>query len=280
MKNLLATAVVCISVGVAIGFGTASFGLSPHDHSGHPPVSIPDSWTDAQVAAFIAESDRKIDAWAGRVIAPGEVIIHDGLEFTKSTPEMVAQRSCNFCPVRNACHNGGVLRPSPAAEPRPATARRPQHTPLWAHRRATPDQRATPFPRHPSGGLVARTTYSKCKGVGCKGLSVPEVVELGLAPIELFEVCHALSTGAITGGPPGFFAAGAILATYNILHHVYESLESEPAPAQTTGWPGPASPSNNPPAPAVSSMPGIAPGFSAPPASVVPSQSSNPGDSR
>src|SRR5712691_1277745 len=79
MKNHVATAVVSIALGVAIGFGSASFGLTPHDHSSHTPMPIPDSWTDAQVAAFIAESDRKIDTWAGRIVPPGEVITHDGL---------------------------------------------------------------------------------------------------------------------------------------------------------------------------------------------------------
>jgi hypothetical protein len=126
MKRLIATALVCIGIGGAIGFQTTSFGLTRHDHSAHAPVAIPDSWTDAEVAVFIADSDQKIDAWAGRVLAPGEVIVHDGLEFKKSTPDMVAQRSCMFCPIRNVCHNTGAPSvgtvPQPPAPPRPAGA--------------------------------------------------------------------------------------------------------------------------------------------------------------
>jgi hypothetical protein len=117
-------------------------------------MPIPDSWTDAQVAAFITESDRKIDAWAGRVVAPGEVIIHDGLEFTKSTPEMVAQRSCVFCPIRNACHNAGPapsvqrVAPQPRPQPHPAKARpMPQReTPIYA----VLEQREAAAPNAPS----------------------------------------------------------------------------------------------------------------------------------
>jgi hypothetical protein len=105
MKSLVATGAACIAIGVAIGLHTDLFGFASQNHSDHMPVPIPDSWTDAEVAAFIAESDRKIDMWAGRMVAPGEVISHDGLEFRKSTPEMVAQRNCIWCPIRLACHN-------------------------------------------------------------------------------------------------------------------------------------------------------------------------------
>jgi hypothetical protein len=101
LKRLMLS-LVCVVVGLAIGFGTASFGRQAH--SGHNPMPIPESWTDAQVGAFIAESDRQIDAWAGRVVAPGEVITHEGFSFRKSTPEMVAQRRCHWCPTRQACH--------------------------------------------------------------------------------------------------------------------------------------------------------------------------------
>jgi hypothetical protein len=119
MKAFIASGIVCLVIGIAIGFGTASFGGVTHDHSSHTSVPIPDSWTDAEVATFIAKSDRKIDAWAGRIVAPGEVIVHDGLEFKKSTPEMVAQRACNFCPIRNACHNTVAPTPSVRSTARP-----------------------------------------------------------------------------------------------------------------------------------------------------------------
>jgi hypothetical protein len=102
--ELLTSAVVNAAFGIAIGFGTASFGLGYLDHSGHTPMPIPDSWTETEVAAFIAQSDRRIDARAGRVIAPGEAITHEGHEFRKSTPEMVAQRRCNWCSQHYACH--------------------------------------------------------------------------------------------------------------------------------------------------------------------------------
>jgi hypothetical protein len=129
MKALIAAVFAGSVVGLAIGFGSVSFGLASHDHSSHSPIPIPETWTDAQVAAFIAESDRKIEGWAGRAVAPGEVITHDGLEFKKSTPDMVAQRSCVWCPTQRACHGGEVavmprqpIAPKPVTRPRPASA--------------------------------------------------------------------------------------------------------------------------------------------------------------
>jgi hypothetical protein len=103
---------------------SGSFARTVHEHSTHVPVPIPDSWTDAEVASFIEQSDKKIDAWAGRMVAPGEVIIYQGLEFQKSTPEMIAQRSCTYCPMLRACHGAGSVPstiPRPKPEPAPAS---------------------------------------------------------------------------------------------------------------------------------------------------------------
>jgi hypothetical protein len=158
MKTLIASGVVCIGIGVAIGFGTASFGLVPHDHSSHNPVPIPDSWTDAEVAAFIAESDRKIDTWAGRVVAPGEVITHEGLEFKKSTPEMLARRDCVWCPVRLACHN----TPSPSPPSAHSTASRksalPHDAPVRPSRYYRPAH--VPSPTTPRSTTTSNTPAS------------------------------------------------------------------------------------------------------------------------
>ena len=151
MKSFIAAASVCFATGGAVGFGTASFGLAPGDHSSHITVSIPDSWSDAQVAAFIAESDRKIDAWAGRELAPGEVITHDGLEFKKSTPEMVVQRNCAYCPKINACHNAGAApsaeRAKPIPRPQASPAPKPHPRPVAEREQATLKPAAALKPR-------------------------------------------------------------------------------------------------------------------------------------
>ena len=102
MKRLVASAVCCVSLGVAVGFGIAA---STQGH-GHVPVSMPSSWTKDQITDFRRNSDRLIDGWAGRVVAPGEIITHEGLAFRKSTPEEIATgQRCTWCPKRQACHN-------------------------------------------------------------------------------------------------------------------------------------------------------------------------------
>lgn len=98
--NAIPGVALALAVGVAAGSN-----ISPLRHAGHEAHPIPDSWTDAQVAEFIANSDRLIDEWAGRKVAPGEKVTQDdGLVFTKSTPEMIAQRQCRWCPRAQKCH--------------------------------------------------------------------------------------------------------------------------------------------------------------------------------
>lgn len=99
MRQVIAPVIFCVGV---VAVAIASVGHVGHLR--HDPVAIPKSWTDVQVSEFIANSDRIIDSWAGRTVAPGEVIVHDGLPFQKSTPQMVAQRECKWCPTRGVCH--------------------------------------------------------------------------------------------------------------------------------------------------------------------------------
>ena len=73
-------------------------------HSAHDPLPIPSEWTDSEFAAFVAESDRQIDQIAGRTVAPGEVVEHQGLRFGKSIPGFERISCDKWCPLRKICH--------------------------------------------------------------------------------------------------------------------------------------------------------------------------------
>ncbi|MBV9159710.1 MAG: hypothetical protein JO019_03905 [Candidatus Kaiserbacteria bacterium] len=127
MIRWITTTLAAAAFALTIGFGTTTVQAHEHsaapvlsdmgkaplitpamkEHVGHTALSIPASWSDAEVAAFVKQSDAKIDSWAGRTVAPGETIIHDGLPFTKSPASWtIAQRrsGCKWCPLKKACH--------------------------------------------------------------------------------------------------------------------------------------------------------------------------------
>jgi hypothetical protein len=101
MRNLIAPAGL-LTIGALIGFAFVAATGSPH--AGHNPEWL--TGTPDEIRAFRQQSDAKIDAWAGRTVAPGEVIMHQGLEFRKSTPaDYQLAQNCRKCPMINACHN-------------------------------------------------------------------------------------------------------------------------------------------------------------------------------
>jgi hypothetical protein len=113
-----------IALAAALALGLTAFGVTTgsngnavaatattHQHGMQHAMTealpIPDSWTDEQVRAFIAESDAKIDAMAGRTVAHGETIWSEGMPFTKSPANMTLaqqKKKCTWCPVRRMCH--------------------------------------------------------------------------------------------------------------------------------------------------------------------------------
>ena len=104
MKPVMLPIALC--VGIAAG-GLSVALLSPHSgHAGHFPLDIPKDWSDTQLAAFVAQSDKNIDAMAGRTLAPGEVYIDaEGLRYWKSVPGLERAKCEKWCPKRKACHD-------------------------------------------------------------------------------------------------------------------------------------------------------------------------------
>jgi hypothetical protein len=104
MKLLMVPAALC--VGLTVGAASMAFGPLRSGHADHNPIPIPKEWSEAQLAAFVAQSDRNIDAMAGRTVAAGEVYVdNDGLRYWKSEPGLAKKKCRTWCPKRSACHD-------------------------------------------------------------------------------------------------------------------------------------------------------------------------------
>ena len=98
-RNILCLAIVSALVALT--------GMSPvlPDHSGHQPIPIPKSWSDARFKAFVKRSDDQIDKWMGYTVPPGTVVTYEGLKFWKSAPGEERKSCKKYCKVRKVCHD-------------------------------------------------------------------------------------------------------------------------------------------------------------------------------
>ena len=104
MRLVAVPATLC--VGLMAGAVSMSLVAKPLSHAGHNPLPIPKEWSEAQFAAFVAQSDKNIDEMAGRTLAPGEVFTDsEGLRYWKSVPGIEKKKCQQWCPKRRACHD-------------------------------------------------------------------------------------------------------------------------------------------------------------------------------
>jgi hypothetical protein len=95
-----------LGIGLTVGAASMAFGPLRSGHAGHSPLPIPKEWSDAQFAAFVAQSDKNIDEMAGYRVPPGEVYVDtDGLRYWKSVAALAKKKCRTWCPKRNACHD-------------------------------------------------------------------------------------------------------------------------------------------------------------------------------